>query len=98
MESCILAKTTALSSAIRRVLYGFHSQKAQSKVDAMLLRLYEPILFRSLLSANNAIRCNAFNLLFEAFPIQVIRSSHVHSNCTASQLVASPSHQVLKVI
>lgn len=72
MESCILAKTSTLSAALRRVLDGFHSQKAQSRVDALLLRLYEPILFRNLASANNAIRCNAFNLLFEAFPIQVL--------------------------
>ena len=83
MESCIVAKTAALSTALRRVLYGFHSQKAQSRVDAMLLRLYEPILFRSLASANNAIRCNAFNLLFEAFPIQVV----LHSHCPTLQFL-----------
>lgn len=71
MESCILAKTAALSTALRRVLHGFHSQKSQAKVDAMLLRLYEPILFRALAAANSAVRCNALNVLFEAFPIQV---------------------------
>lgn len=36
----------------------------------MLLRLYEPILFRNITAANNAVRCNAFLLLFDAFPIQ----------------------------
>lgn len=71
MESCILAKSPSLSTALRRVLYGFHGQKSQAKVDAMLLRLYEPILFRNLAAANNAVRCNAYLLLFDTFPIQV---------------------------
>ena len=75
MQSCILAKSSALSAALRRVLNGFHSQKSQAKVDSVLLRLYEPILFRCLSASNNAVRCNAFSLLFDAFPIQVLYSA-----------------------
>lgn len=71
MQAAILARTPALSAALRRVLEGLHSQKAHATVDAMLLRLYEPILFRGLSAANSAARRNAFVLLFDAFPLEV---------------------------
>jgi hypothetical protein len=48
MEACLYASTPSLASNIRRVLGGFHSQKKQRGVDELLLRLYEPLLFRAL--------------------------------------------------
>jgi len=49
---------------------GFHSQKRQPGVDAMLMRMYEPILWRNLGVANVAVRKNALLLLFSAFPLR----------------------------
>ncbi len=72
MQSCIAASSPGLNASLRRVLDGFHSQKAQGAVDSMLLRLYEPILFRGMAAANNAVRCNSLCLLFDAFPLQVL--------------------------
>jgi hypothetical protein len=37
-----------MGASLRVVLDGFHSQKGVKGVDEMLLRLYQPILFRSL--------------------------------------------------
>lgn len=71
MQACMLAESVSLGTALRTVLDGFHSQKSQAKVDALLLRLYEPLIFRGMAAANNTVRQNAFLLLFDAFPLQV---------------------------
>jgi hypothetical protein len=54
-----------------RCLQGMHSQKRVAGVDGALLRLYEPLLFRALAAANPAVRRNALQLLFDAFPLLV---------------------------
>lgn len=46
MQAAVLASTLAMGAAIRRVLGRLHSQKQAAGVDALLLRLYEPIIFR----------------------------------------------------
>jgi hypothetical protein len=70
MEASILASAPTLSASLRRVLGGLHSQKHQPGVDAMLLELYEPILFRRLNAANPAVRRNALELFFDTFPLR----------------------------
>ena len=45
-SSCI--HDALLSGRVRRLLNGFHSRKQERGVDEMLLRLYEPILWRAL--------------------------------------------------
>ncbi|KAK9830117.1 hypothetical protein WJX72_009857 [[Myrmecia] bisecta] len=70
MQAAIVASTPAMNSALRRVLDGLHSQKQHGPVDAMLLRLYEPIIFRAMAAANPAVRRNALLLLIDAFPLQ----------------------------
>ena len=47
-----------------------HSQKKQRGVDEMLLRLYEPILWRSLKVANAQVRANSAAILVDVFPLQ----------------------------
>ncbi|GBG28703.1 Condensin-2 complex subunit G2 [Hondaea fermentalgiana] len=49
---------------------GFHDNKHIRGVDAMLLRLYNPILWRALNVANPSVRFNATRLLARAFPLQ----------------------------
>ncbi|KAL6047782.1 Condensin-2 complex subunit G2 [Balamuthia mandrillaris] len=70
MSNAIHLQNETLLGAIRRILSCFHQEKKQRGVDEMLLRLYEPILWRSLKVANTLVRRNAALLLFEAFPIQ----------------------------
>ncbi|XP_070175011.1 condensin-2 complex subunit G2-like [Littorina saxatilis] len=53
-----------------RVLHYFHSQKKQRGVDSMLLKLYNPFLWRSLSVPNTEIRANSAALLLDAFPLQ----------------------------
>lgn len=48
---------------------GFFSQKNDPQVDEMILRLMEPILFRSLKVANSTVRKHASTLLIDAFPL-----------------------------
>lgn len=57
MQAAVVASTPAMATAVRRVLDGLHSQKSHAAVDSMLLRLYEPIIFRGLTVANPAVRC-----------------------------------------
>lgn len=70
MRAAIHAGTPALAASLRRVLDGVHTQKKQRGVDAMLTRLYEPLLFRAFAVANPAVRRNAVDLLAAAFPLQ----------------------------
>ena len=39
-------------------------------MDGLLLRLYQPIVFRGLAAASPAVRRNALALLLDAFPLQ----------------------------
>jgi condensin-2 complex subunit G2 len=59
-----------LAGVLLRVLDGFHLKKKEAGVDAMLLRLYEPLLWRALKAANAVVRANAVALLCAAFPLQ----------------------------
>lgn len=70
MNCGIHVENSKVTSAIRKILSAFHSQKKTKGVDEMLLRLYEPILWRSLKVANPIVRKNAVGLFFEAFPLQ----------------------------
>ena len=85
MRACVLAETLSLHSAIQQVLDGFHSKKAQASIDALLLRLYEPLLFRGLAAANSNVRRNSLLTLFDAFPLQV--HAEVASLCLEHFLV-----------
>lgn len=58
----------------RRVLGELHRSKklgGVGSVDSMLVRLYEPILFRAMAAANAGVRRNALQLLLDAFPLLV---------------------------
>ena len=70
MYHAVHASSTMMATALRQVLAYTHEQKRQRGVDQMLLRLYEPILWRSLKVANPHVRRNAATLFIEAFPLQ----------------------------
>ena len=72
MQAAILARTPAMAASLQCVLAGLHEQKTKdADVDALLTRLYSPILFRGLSAANACVRRNSLLLLLEAFPLQV---------------------------
>lgn len=52
MNYGIHLENSKITAAIRQILNAFHTQKKTKGVDEMLLRLYEPILWRSLKVAN----------------------------------------------
>ena len=52
MKVGTLAADPKLANAIFRILQVIHSNRKFENVDSMLLRLYEPILFRCLKVAN----------------------------------------------
>lgn len=70
IKSALRASSPALAASLRRVLDGLHSQRLTPGTDAMLLRLYHPLLFRDLAAANAAVRNNAMHLLVAVFPLQ----------------------------
>lgn len=56
--------------SLRIVLGAFHSAKKNKGVDTFLLRIYGPILWRSLRCANALVRSQATIIFFDAFPLQ----------------------------
>ncbi|GFO31777.1 condensin-2 complex subunit g2-like [Plakobranchus ocellatus] len=54
----------------REILSCLHGKKTQRGVEDMLSRLYEPILWRSLMVCNSEIRLSAAHVMFNAFPLQ----------------------------
>ena len=70
IRSALRASSPALAASLRRVLAGLHSQRLTPGMDAMLVRLYHPLLFRDLAAANAAVRNNALQLMIDAFPLQ----------------------------
>jgi hypothetical protein len=80
MRAAISAKSPPLGAALRGVLSEFHAQKRMAGVEALLCRLYEPILYRAFGAANALLRRNALLLLLDAFPIRV-RGNEGHVLC-----------------
>lgn len=65
---------------LRFVLGAFHENKRIKGVDSMLLRVYGPILWRSLRCANALVRAQGTMLFFDAFPLQDSDASTVESD------------------
>jgi hypothetical protein len=76
IQCAVHASTPALFTSIRQVLAEFHKQKRHRGVDEMLLRLYEPILWRALRVANPTVRSQAATLLVDTFPLQDPDATH----------------------
>ncbi|KAG6482096.1 uncharacterized protein LOC122016469 [Zingiber officinale] len=70
IEGAIYAGSKFLAASARRVLGEFVQQRMTDGVDKLLLRLVEPVLFRSLQVANSNVRQNALHLLLDMFPLE----------------------------
>ena len=64
---------------LRIVLSAFHAAKKNKGVDSFLLRIYGPIVWRSLRCANALVRSQAAMVFFDAFPLR-------ESNATAAEV------------
>ena len=73
VNHCIHAAEPALSSTLRRLLGVLHSHKKLTAVDAMLHRVYEPILWRSLRSCTCL---HAFPLVSHALMLSHAQDAH----------------------
>lgn len=70
IKNSIHVKNPQLIAHSRMILEHFHMQKLNLKhVDSMLVRLYEPIIWRSLQVANPYVRRNAVVQFAIAFPL-----------------------------
>ncbi|GAB5035027.1 heat repeat domain containing protein [Nannochloropsis oceanica] len=70
MHAAVHSSSPSLYVTLRLFLQAFHTNKRLRDVDAMLLRLYNPILWRSLQVASPTVRAQATGLLVDAFPLQ----------------------------
>lgn len=69
----VMANRTAhgdVFSPIRSILVKFHVSKNDRQCQAMVCRLWGPILWRNLKVANAMVRVNAAELFFSAFPVE----------------------------
>ena len=77
-----LPKNIKIFSPIRHILKVIHRAKNDRQAQAMLSKLYQPILWRNLKVANSQVRANAAQLFFDAFPIE---DPNVHAEERAIQ-------------
>lgn len=70
MNDCLHAADQSYFRGLRFALGAFHEAKRIKGVDALMLRLYGPILFRSLRCANAVVRAQATMVFFDVFPLQ----------------------------
>ncbi|XP_028391007.1 condensin-2 complex subunit G2-like [Dendronephthya gigantea] len=59
----------SMASRLKKLLGYFHQQKKHPGVDMVLLKLYEPIIWRACKVANPSVRANAAAVLFDVFPL-----------------------------
>lgn len=67
------------------VLAKFHDAKTKARGQALLQRLYGPILWRGLAAANAAVRVQAAHALAAVFPLSVTDRNPVRQGVTALQ-------------
>ena len=61
--------TSNMVSSIHAVLRPFFDKKKSPEVDAMLYKMYEPIMWRAFKVANEDVRVNACAILSHTFPL-----------------------------
>ncbi|KYQ88612.1 hypothetical protein DLAC_11353 [Tieghemostelium lacteum] len=69
VECAIHIHNEKLSQSLFEFLHYIHQQKVTKGVDSMLLRAYDPIIYRSLKVANPHVRCNSAKLFIDVFPL-----------------------------
>ncbi|XP_018428250.1 PREDICTED: condensin-2 complex subunit G2 [Nanorana parkeri] len=71
-----LPRNSPVHPRVREILSHFHQQKLRQGVEAMLCRLYQPIIWRGLKAPNSEVRSNAALLFVEVFPLRNPNMNH----------------------
>lgn len=93
----IHAANPGLVQNLRTVLEKFHDGKQAADVEALLHRMYGPILWRALSAANAKVRANATAVLAQVFPLpdRFAKKDHLQKGCAAlKQLLQDPDPRV----
>ncbi|GMH69210.1 hypothetical protein TrRE_jg11089, partial [Triparma retinervis] len=75
MEASMMVAHAPTARAIRVLLSPIHEAKMDPSVDAMLHKLYSPILWRNLNAANPHVRLCASGIMADTFPLNDPESS-----------------------
>ncbi|GAB5358929.1 hypothetical protein AAMO2058_000500900 [Amorphochlora amoebiformis] len=101
MEAAIHSSKPETAKNVRAVLGVIHSKKGEFGVDALLHRLWGPILFRSLKVANVKVRRNAVKVFSTLFPLvdpesksQDVESEVLRQICMMDELMEDTDPQV----
>lgn len=78
MYSSLYFEKASSVKAVRTILTPFHQGKNAPEVDELLHKMYTPILWRALKSANPCVRVNASVILAETFPLRDPSGSNEH--------------------
>mmetsp|Transcript_24585 Transcript_24585/g.40997 ORF Transcript_24585/g.40997 Transcript_24585/m.40997 type:complete len:1409 (-) Transcript_24585:124-4350(-) len=70
LRECVHASNDAYFKGLRRLLKSFHDVRRTKELDALLLRVYDPILWRSLRCAHAKVRAQAAIVFLDVFPLQ----------------------------
>jgi hypothetical protein len=70
LRDAVHAQEGRYFAGLRALLRGCHDVRRSKEVDAMLLRVYDPILWRSLRCAHAQVRDQAAVLFMDVFPLQ----------------------------
>ena len=66
-------------TSVRTVLKPFFDAKKSPDVDAMLFKMYGPILWRALKAVNPKVRANACAVLSDTFPLHDPRGTNIET-------------------
>ena len=70
LRECIHASESKYFKGLRRMIKSYHDTKRTDEVNGMLLRVYDPIIWRTLRSANAKVRSQAAIMFLDVFPLQ----------------------------
>ena len=84
-HNAIHAREKKYFKSLRIVLNAFHENKNSKNVDSLLLKMYGPIMWRSLRCAHPLVRMQASIIFFDCFPLQ--SSDHASNIRETEQLL-----------
>lgn len=70
LRECVHASELKYFRGLRSMLKSFHDTTRTDELNGMLLRVYDPIIWRSLRSANAKVRAQAAIMFLDVFPLQ----------------------------
>eukprot|EP01038_Epipyxis_sp_PR26KG_P008302 gene8302-11233_t len=79
---------------VRSLLYSFQSLKRTDLLDSFLMKVYRPILWRSLQCANAIVRAQASLIFFDIFPLQ----DETNSNAEESDLIMQKQFDMISAL